>query len=415
MAYRIAGIDVHKKVVVVVVADAEDPETILEWRRYGTGHGALKELLQWLQGLEVQEAVMESTAQYWKPVWMELEPHLRLHLAQAQSNRAPQGRKSDLGDAKRLVRRFVCGELFLSFVPEPEQRGWRSLTRGRVQLVQEKVMLQNQVESLLEECRIKLSSVVSDLFGASGLRILRAMASGKSDPHQLAALGDERLRCSREVLMDAVTGSMSELQRTILRQHLERIDILNRHIEELSRECATQMKGNEDVMMRLITIPGVGAFAAQEIVAEIGPMASVFPSSKQLASWVGVCPGSQESAGENASGRCAKGNRFLRRVLCQSAQAAVRTKDCYLQTLFRRLVVRLGYIKAIWAIAHRICKIIWNILRQGQSYIEKGEAVNPKAVQRCINHHLKALRKLGYVLPQLGSPTSAPTSTGTGA
>jgi transposase len=356
---------------------------------------------------------MESTAQYWKPVWMELEPHMRLNLAQAQSNRAPQGRKSDLADAKRLLRRFVSGELFLSFVPEPQQRGWRSLTRGRVQLVQEKVMLQNQVESLLEECRIKLSSVVSDLFGASGLRILRAMAEGENDPQQLAALGDERLRCGREVLVDAVTGSLSELQRTILRQHLERIGMLNRHIEELSQACATQMKGHEEVMTRLITIPGVGACAAQEVVAEIGLTAAAFPSSQQLASWVGVCPGSQESAGENASGHCAKGNRFLRRVLCQAAQAAVRTKDSHLQTRFRRLVVRLGYNKAIWAIAHRICIIIWNILRKGQTYIEKGEAINPKAVQRCIHHHLKALRKLGYLLPQPGSTgASVPTSAG---
>jgi len=407
MAYRVAGIDVHKKVLVAVVADAEHPETILEWRRFETGHAALKEFLQWLQGLDVQEAVMESTAQYWKPVWMALEPHMRLNLAQAQSNRAPRGRKSDLADAKRLLRRLVCGELYLSYVPEPEQRGWRSLTRGRVQLVEERGQLQNQVESLMEECCIKLSSVVSDLFGASGLRILRAMAQGESDPQRLAALGDERLKCGRGVLVDAVTGSMSELQRMILRQHLERIDMLTRHIEELNQACATQMKGNEGVMMRLIAIPGVGVCAAQDIVAEVGPMAAAFLSSKRFASWVGVCPGSEESAGENHSGRCAKGNRFLRRVLCQAAQAAVRTKDSYLQTLFRRLVVRLGYTKAIWAIAHRICKIIWNILRRRQSYVERGKAINPKAVQRCINHHLKALRKLGYALPHPTLPATA--------
>ena len=185
MAYKIAAIDVHKRLLVVVVAEAAEPEAILHTRRVGTGHADLHALASWLGDLGVAEAVMESTAQYWKPVWMELEPHMRLHLAQAQSNRAPRGRKSDLADAKRLLRRFVAGELFLSFVPEPEQRDWRTLTRARLQLVRNQVQLQNQIESLLEEGRIKLSSVVSDLLGVSGWRILRAMAKGETDPWQI--------------------------------------------------------------------------------------------------------------------------------------------------------------------------------------------------------------------------------------
>lgn len=399
MSHTIAGIDVHKKLLVVVIADSAKPDVPLDSQRFGAGSSELGRLSAWLCRHGVSEAVMESTAQYWKPVWMELEPHMRLHLAQAQSNKAPKGRKSDLADATRLVRRFAAGELMLSFIPEPEQRGWRMITRGRLQLVRERVQLQNQIESLLEEGRIKLSSVVSDLLGASGKRILRALAQGETSPDALAALGEKTLKCGLPALTDALTGSMGDLHRRLLAQHLDRIELIDQQIEELSKLAAAQMRKYQAAVTRLIEIPGVGAEAAQEILAEIGPEAAAFPSPRQLASWIGVCPGSNESAGENHSGRSAKGNRFLRRLLCQAAQAAARTNGSHLQSLFKRLIVRLGYVKAVWAIAHRICKIVWNILRKGARFTEFSEARNPKAIQRAINHHLKALRRLGYDIP----------------
>jgi transposase len=295
----------------------------------------------------------------------------------------------------------------LSFIPEPEQRAWRMVTRGRLQLIREKVQLQNQIESLLEEGRIKLSSVITDLLGVSGRRILRAMAQGETSPEALAALGDRHLKCGLPALLDALTGSMGDIHCRLLTQHLDRIDLIDRQIEELNKLAATQMQKYQDAVTRLIEIPGIGAEAAQEIIAEIGPEAAAFPSAEQLASWIGVCPGSNESAGENHSGRSAKGNRFLRRLLCQAAQAAVRTNGSHLQSVFKRLVVRLGYVKAIWAIAHRICKIVWNVLRKGARFIEFSEARNPKAVQRAINHHLKALRRLGYSIPSVPQPAAA--------
>ena len=399
MPNNIAGIDVHKKLLVVVIVDAAKPDEALQSRRFGTGSAELRHLAAWLSQYGVVEAVMESTAQYWKPVWMELEPHMRLNLAQAQSNKAPKGRKSDLADAKRLVRRFAAGELMLSFIPEPEQRAWRMVTRGRLQLVRERVQLQNQMESLLEEGRIKLSSVISDLLGVSGRRILRTMAQGQTNPETLAALGDQHLKCGRGVLVDALTGGMGDIHCELLAQHLDRIELIDRQIEGLNKLAAARMQAHQDAVTRLIEVPGIGAEAAQEIIAEIGPQAAAFPSAPQLASWIGVCPGSNESAGENHSGRCAKGNRFLRRLLCQAAQAAVRTKGSHLQSVFQRLIVRLGYVKAVWAIAHRLCKIVWNILHQGAQFMELGQAINPKAVRRAINHHLKALRRLGYPIP----------------
>lgn len=407
MSHTIAGIDVHKKLLVVVIADAGKPDVVLQSRRFGAGSSELRHLSAWLRQYGVVQAVMESTAQYWKPVWLELEPQMQLHLAQAQSNKAPKGRKSDLADAKRLVRRFVAGELMLSFIPEPEQRAWRMVTRGRLQLIRERVQLQNQIESLLEEGRIKLSSVISDLLGVSGRRILRAMAEGQTNPEALAALGDQHLKGGLPALVDALAGSMGDIHRKLLAQHLDRIELIDRQIEEMDKLAAAQMRNYQEAVTRLIEIPGIGAEAAQEILAEIGPEAAAFPSAQQLASWVGVCPGSDESAGENHSGRCAKGNRFLRRLLCQAAQAAARTKGSHLQSIFQRLVVRLGYVKAIWAIAHRICKILWNILRKGARFIEFSEARNPKAVQRAINHHLKALRRLGYSIPSTPSPANA--------
>jgi transposase len=314
-------------------------------------------------------------------------------------NRARKGRKSDLADTKRLLRRFTAGELMLSFIPEPEQRAWRMVTRGRLQLVRERVQLQNQIESLLEEGRIKLSSVITDLLGVSGHRILRAMAAGETSPEALAALGDQHLKCGLPVLVDALTGAMGAIHCKLLNQHLDRIDLIDQQIGELNKLAAAQMRMYQDAVTRLIEVPGIGAEAAQEIIAEIGPEAAAFPSAEQLASWIGVCPGSNESAGQNRSGRSAKGNRFMRRLLCQAAQAAVRTNGSQLQAVFKRLVVRLGYVKAVWAIAHRLCKIVGNILHKNARFVEFSETRNPKAMQRAITHHLKALRRLGYQIP----------------
>jgi transposase len=259
--YNVAAIDVHIKLLVVIVADAAQPDVRVQAPRFGTGAGELHHLAGWLEDLGVAEAVIESTVQYWKPVLMELEPHMRLHLAQAQSNRAPKGRKTDFGDAKRLLKRFVAGELMLSFVPGVGQRAWRMVTRGRLQLVRERVQLRNQIESLLEEGRMKLSSVISDLLGASVRRILRAMANGKTNPEALADLGDQRLRCCREVLVDAVTGSMGGIRRQIVKQHLDRIELVDRWVEELNQLAAAQMQEHQETVVRLIEVPGIGAKA----------------------------------------------------------------------------------------------------------------------------------------------------------
>jgi transposase len=396
MRYKIAGIDVHKKVLMVVVIDAATPEEKPERRRFATLPSDLRRLSTWLQEQGVEEAVMESTAQYWRSVWLELEPYMRLHLAQAFSNRAPRGRKHDFKDAERLVRRLIANELILSFVPAGEQRIWRNMTRMKLQITRDRVRLQNQMECLLEEMRIKLSLVVSNLLGASGLRILRALAEGETDPKQLARLGDERLQCTEEQLVDALTGRVQPMHRAMLALQLERLQLIDTQIAKLNGMIAQAMKPHQEAVMRLAEVPGLGVDSAQQIIAEVGVQASTFPSAAELTSWVGTCPGKDESAEENHSSRSAKGNKYLRRVLNQAAHAAVKQKGSYFQALFRRLLPRLGYQSAIWAIAHRLCRVVWKILHDGVRFIEYGIDPDPQAKKRHARRLTQALRKLGY-------------------
>jgi transposase len=396
MSYKIAGIDVHKKVLMVVVMDASTPESKPERRRFTTMPSDLRRLLSWLQEQRVEEAVMESTAQYWRSVWLELEPYMRLQLAQAFSNRAPRGRKHDFKDAERLVRRLIADELILSFVPAGEQRTWRNLTRMKLQLTRDQVRLQSQMECLLEEMRIKLSVVVSDLLGASGLRILRALAQGETDPKKLALLGDDRLKCTEEQLIDALTGRPQPMHREMLALQLERLQLMDGQIAKLNGLIAQAMKPHQDAVIRLAEVPGLGVDSAQQVIAEVGVKASTFPSAAEFTSWVGTCPGKDESAEENHSSRSAKGNKYLRRVLNQAAHAAVKKNGSHFQTVFRRLLPRLGYQSAIWAIAHRLCRVVWKILHEGVRFIERGTEPDPKAKKQRARMLARALRKLGY-------------------
>jgi transposase len=310
MSYKVAGIDVHKKVLMVVVREVEEPEGEGERKRFGATASELLRLSAWLREQKVEEAVMESTAQYWKPVWYALEPHLRLQLAQAHSNRAPRGRKHDFKDAERLVRRLIAGELILSFVPSGEQRIWRTMTRMKVQFSEEASRLHSQLECLLEEMRIKLSSVVSDLLGVSGYRILRALADGETDATQLAALGDYHLRCTEEQLIDALSGNPQAEHRKLLALYLDRYQFITQQVQQLNGMIAASMKVHQEAVERLAAVPGLGIDSAQQIIAEVGIQASTFATAGNLTSWVGTCPGKQESAEQNRSSRSAKGNKI---------------------------------------------------------------------------------------------------------
>jgi len=398
-AEKVAGIDVHKMMLAVVVGRSEQAEK--EWirRKFGATRRELEHLKAWLAEQGVQEIAMESTAQYWKPVWLALEGHFELHLAQARSNTGPKGRKTDFRDAVRIVKRLLADDLTLSYVPEPEQRRWRMLTRGKHQLTRERKRLHSQIEALLEEGQIKLSSVVSDLLGVSGYRILRALEKGESDVVKLAELADPRLRVSPQKLQEALYGQMHEQHRVLLRLFLDRLDLVERQMTELAKVIMEAMQVHQQAITRLSLVPGLGIDSAHQMVAELGPEAAAFPSIPQCCSWVGVCPGRQESAGISESNRCPKGNRTMRRLLNQAAWAAAKTKDSHFQHLFRRLVPRLGIKKAIAAVAHHLLRVVWKILHDKADYKEFG----PLAAHEPARNHRKQklvreLKRLGYTV-----------------
>jgi transposase len=398
----------------VVIADVSvEGEYQFERRQVGTQPGALRRLAEWLAAEEVEEVVMESTAQYWRPVWEVLERDWRpirrrregagplsgaLHLAQAQSNRGPSGRKKDFPDAERLVKRLVAQELTLSFVPDAEQRLWRTVMRRKYQLTRNRVQLQNRLECLLEEAHLKLSSLVSDLLGLSARRMLQALAEGETNPARLAALADRRLRATPEQLYDALGASrdLHPVYRRLLHMTLEELRLLEGQIGQLDSEMAQLLGAQQAAVERLAAVPGFGVDSAQQIIAEVGPTAATFASPKRLASWVGACPGDQESAGVSYSHRSPKGNRPMRRILNQAALAAIKTKGSIFQLVYRRLVPRLGHGQAIGAIAHRLCRLIWKILHQAMVYEERGPAVSRLRMQRRAAKMVRELRCLGY-------------------
>ena len=414
MTYRIAGIDVHKRMLAVVVADvAVDGDYQFERRTFGTVPEQLRQLAAWFVASGVDEVVMESTAQYWRPVWDLLEQqwaptrHTQpgaaptagtLHLAQAQSNRGPLGRKKDFPDAERLVRRLVAGELILSFVPDAEQRLWRTVTRRKYQLTCSRVQLQNRLEALLEEMHVKLSSLVSDLLGPSARRMLEAIADGAADPAAVAALAHQRLRATPEALADAL-GACADLHpvyRRLLQLALSELRGIEAQIEALNLEMGGLLRRHQDAVQRLAAVPGLGVDSAQQIIAEVGPEAATFPAPKQLASWVGACPGAEESAGVSYSRRSPHGNRQMRRLLAAAANAAVKTKGSIFELVYRRLVPRLGHQQAIGAIAHRLCRLIWKILHDGVTYEERGPAVTKERLRARTAKMIRELKTLGY-------------------
>jgi transposase len=422
MSYRIAGIDVHKKMLAVVVADVEvGGEYQFERRLFGSNPDHLRLLANWLIEQQVEEVVMESTAQYWQPVWGALEQYWKptgqkregsgamsgtLHLAQAQSNRGPRGRKKDFPDAERLVKRLVADELSLSFVPDAEQRLWRTVMRRKYQLTRNRVQLQNRLESLLEEAHIKLSSLVSDLLGASARRMLKALADGETDPAALAALADKNLRATPAQLCDAL-GACTELNpvyRRLLKMFLEELQLIDQQIGQLDKEMATLLSQHQAAVERLAEVPGLGVDSAQQIIAEVGAKAATFASAKHLSSWVGACPGEDESAGVSKSHRSPKGNRHMRRILNQCANAAAKSKGTIFEIVYRRLVSRLGHNQTIGAIAHRLCRLIWIILHRDVRYEERGPSVNARSRQRRTTRMIRELRSLGYRIEPVASP-----------
>jgi transposase len=341
---------------------------------------------------------MESTGVYWIPVWNVLEGRsLSLTLVNPATVRALQGRKTDRIDARRIAEYLQYGLLGGSFVPPKAVRQWRELTRMRVHVQQDRNRVINRIARQLETVNIKLSSVASNIVGKSGRAMLAALAAGRSTPEQMANQAVSKLRTKMGALVLALDGRPDAHFRWMLSRLLGKLKALDVEVAEIDAQLDQQMSEQADLIERLSTIPGVDRTTAQAVIAELGTDMSVFPDAAHLASWAGLCPGNAESAGKRFSGRTRKGDRYLRRILVQSAWAAARTQNCFLRALFFRIAGKRGLKKAAVAVAHRILTIIWRIIRDGCAYEERGgDYFDRRDPQRTARKLTRRLQHIGF-------------------
>jgi transposase len=340
---------------------------------------------------------MEATGVYWKPVWHVLDGRFELVLANAAHIRNVPGRKSDVNDAVWIADLLAHGLIRASFVPPQPIQELRDLTRTRRQLVREIVQHTQRLQRVLEDANVKLGSVVSDVVGASGRRIVQALIEGETDAERLAQLGSGRLRCSRQELAEALRGSVTEHHRFLLRQHLRTLEQLEQTVAEFEGRIEGVLEPFRAEIKRLTGIPGISTTAAQILLAEIGPDMSVFPSVGHLLSWAGLCPRLDESAGKHRSTRLRKGAPWLKPVLVQCAWAAGRTKNTYLQAQFLRLKARRGPRKAAVAVAASILTAAYHMLRDRVDYRDLGPAhLTRKDQSRVAARLARRIRELGY-------------------
>lgn len=392
-----AGLDVHKK---SVVACAITPCATGGWhssmRTFSTMTRGLLQLLDWLVGLGCTHVAMESTGDYWRPVFNILEGNLEVLLVNAAHIKAVPGRKTDIKDAQWLAQLLQHGLLKASFIAPVAQRNLRDLTRHRLNFIRERVNLVNRVQKLLESANIKLASVVSDVMGVSGRAMLEALVAGVQTPEQMAQLAKGSLQQKHAQLEQALLGRVEPHHRFILEQLLAQIDSLDATIARFNAQIEEYCRPFEQAVELLDTIPGVARRAAEVIIAEIGIDMTRFASADHLAAWAGMAPGNHQSAGKRLSGRTRKGNQTLRGILIQAAYAASRTRT-YLGAQYRRLAARRGRKRAAVAVAHSILRIAFHLISRGQAYQDLGanyfDTQRPEVTQRRL---VKRLESLGY-------------------
>jgi len=368
-----AGLDVHKRSVQACVRRrAADGQLTAQSRRFGTMTADLLELADWLAAQGVTHVAMESTGVYWKPVYHLLEGRFALLLVNAQHIKRMPGRKTDVTDAGWIAQLLQHGLLAPSFVPPPEVRALRDLTRQRAQLVRERAAVVNRIQKVLEDANIKLAGVATDVLGKSGRAMLRALIAGATDPAALAALARGSLKKKAPALRQALQGRVTDHHRFLLGMLLEQAEHLEGQVARFAARIAALMAPFAADAARIQKAPGIGSQAAEVVVAEVGTDMTQFPSSGHLSSWAGLCPGNHESAGKRHGGRTTKGSQWLRTALVQAAWAASHTKGTAFAAAYRRWVKRLGKKKALVALAHKILTVIYTLLKTQTEYREPG-------------------------------------------
>lgn len=369
---RCCGLDVHKKTVVAcLLTPGPGGRPVREVRTFGTTTRELLALMDWLTGSGCSHAAMESTGSYWKPVYNILECAFALLVVNAQHMKAVPGRKTDVRDAEWIADLLRHGLLRASFIPSRAERALRELTRYRTSLIRERASEINRVQKVLEGGNIKLASVASDVLGVSGRAMLTALVDGIDDAKELASLARGKLKNKKQALEEALEGRLAPHQRFLLAAQLRHIDALGVLIGELSEEIEHRLRPLQPDLERLTTIPGIGRRTAETLLSELGGDIGRFPSARHLASWTGLCPGQNESAGKSHSGRTRKGSPWLRSALVEAARAAARSHS-YLGAQYRRIAARRGGNRAAVAVAHSMLTIIYHLLSRRETFVDLG-------------------------------------------
>ena len=420
-----AGLDVHKKTVVACcMTPGPQGEKLIETRTFGTMTADLLAMSDWLTSKQITHIAVESTGEFWKPIYNLLEGQFEILVVNAEHVKTVPGRKTDVKDAEWLADLLRHGLLQASFIPPRPQRDLRDLTRQRMNLVQDRVTVVNRLHKVLEWANLKLTSVATDVTGVSARAMLEAILQGQVDAHTLAELAKGRMRSKLPELERALTGRVREHHRFLIANHLAQVDFLDEQITVFDTEIAKRMEPPEppqdqtaqvDQMLQadangtkaplsweaavalLDTIPGIGRRAAEQILAEIGPDMRRFPTEAHIASWARLSPGNNESAGKRYSGRTGHGNRFLRSCLVQAAHAAVRVKDSYFKSFYHRLAGRRGVKRAIVAVAHRILTAAYHMLARREPFRELGATyLDERNRTKVVKGATRRLEQLGY-------------------
>jgi transposase len=399
---RVAGLDVHQKSIQCAVRISQATgNTLTEARSFGTMTRNLEALAGYLESWGVTHVALESTGVLWKPVWNVLEGRFTMLLVNPHHIKKVPGRKSDVSDAAWIAQVLQCGLLRGSFVPPRAVRELRDLTRHRAQLAGEHTRIVNRIHKLLEDANVKLGAVASDILGKSGRAMLQALLAGNRTPAEVADLALGRLRGKIPELTLALEGGFAEHHGFLLQRLLSHLDFLEDETEQLSRRIAPRLESllPAGTRERLDAVPGLNQTSIENVIAEIGPDMSVFPDEHHLASWTGVCPGNEESAGKRLRSGTRHGNRWLRRALAESAWAASHAKDSYLAAQYRRLSARRGKKRGLMAVAHTLLGIIYHLLKHDTQYKDLGsdffDRMSPDRTRRSL---VSRLEQLGYAV-----------------
>jgi transposase len=404
---RCAALDVHKKTVVACARCVEAAEVHQHVRTFGTSTGALLELSEWLAGHGCTHVAMEATGVYWKPVWHVLEGRFELVLGNAAHIRNVPGRKTDKNDAMWLADLMAHGLIRSSFVPPTPIQELRDLTRTRKHLVQEATQHVQRLQKVLEDANLKLDNVLSDIVGLSGRAILQALIDGETDAEKLASLGHPSLKCSRDELVHALQGRVTEHHRFLLHLHLRSYEQLRQSLTQLEERIEQHLRPFREQVELLKTIPGIGDATAHVLIAELGLDMTRFATDAHLRSWAGLCPGNRESGGKHKSTRVRPGDPWLKATLVQAACAVARRKGTFFQERYQQLRARRGPKKAVVAVAASMLTAVYHVLRTGRPYRDARRPHDALRIAKTKADLLRRLRALGVEVQPVGTVSEA--------